>query len=107
VTLLTEVLRVTTLFGVITFMATYHLLAPWWRSEMGRNIMTLATSSALFLLLGVLQQVFGPDYPGQELLRVLAYAGIGAAWWWRWVVLIRVQVGGRDTMPETADQASH
>lgn len=93
-TLLIDVLRVTAWFGVVVFMASYHLLAPWWRSEIGRNLMTWSAGALLLLSMGVLQQVFGAG-AWVDVLRLAGFAVFAGAGWWRWSLLIRAQRDGR------------
>lgn len=93
-TTLIDVLRTCAFFGVVVFMASYHLLAPWWRSEIGRNLMTWSAGALLLLSIGVAQQVFGAG-AWVDLLRLLGFAVFGAGAWWRWTLLIRAQRDGR------------
>lgn len=98
---LIEITRVIALFGAVVFGATYHLLAPWWRSQVGQNLMTMTGGVALLLTLGVLQMILAPGTPpvdayfGHSTLRLLAFIALGVAFWWRWVLLIRAQVPRR------------
>lgn len=103
---LIEIARVVALFGAVVFGATYHLLAPWWRSQVGQNLMTMTGAAALLLVLGTLQTLLAPGraftdaYFGQSALRLIAFVALGAAFWWRWVLLIRAQVPHRhDPVP--------
>lgn len=84
-------LTVLAFFGTAVFVTTYHLLAPWWRSEIGRNIMAGFACEAVILGLAVLAMAFG-DYPGRQVLGLLAFAAFTGVSWWRWVVLIRAQI---------------
>ncbi len=94
-TTLINVARVVALCGFVVFMATYHMLAPWWRSEMGRNIMTLSAGCTALLAMGLLPVLFGPDYFGRDALRFAGIGLCGAAVWWRWVIMMRIQIGDR------------
>lgn len=95
-TALISFLAVCILFGGAVFMATYALLAPWWQSEAGRNIMTFTAGVTGLALLRVLTFFFGDGYPGQTVLRVLLFAGIAVALWWRWAMLLRAQLPRRE-----------
>lgn len=98
-TTLIDVLRVNAFFAVAVFMATYHLLAPWYRSEVGRNIMAFMGCNQMLLALGVLQMLVGGMAPAPwswfNVLRAAAFAGLGVVVWWRWSLLIRAQRDGR------------
>jgi hypothetical protein len=97
-TTMIDIARVVALFGAVVFAVTYHLLAPWWRSQIGQNLMTMTGGVALLLLLGVARTVLAPGAPavdayfGQSVLVLLAFLALGVAFWWRWVLLIRQQV---------------
>lgn len=84
-------LLVLAFFGGAAFVATYHLLAPWWRSDVGRNTMAFAASETAVLGLSVLGLWLG-DFPGRQVLGLLLFAGFTAVSWWRWAVLIRTQL---------------
>lgn len=99
---LIDIARVVALFGAVVFGATYHLLAPWWRSQIGQNLMTMTGGVALLLILGVVRIILAPGAPaadayfGQSALILLAFTALGVAFWWRWVLLIRAQVPRRE-----------
>ena len=94
-TTLINILRVVAFFGAFTFALAYHIWAPWWRTEIGRNIMTFTLSVAALLLVAVLQVVFGPGW-WFETARLLAMVGLSAAVWWRLVMFLRVQLRGEE-----------
>lgn len=95
--------RVLAFFGVAVFMATYAVMAPWRRSETGRNIMTWSGGALILVGLGILRQLFaGADvyrqaYPGEALLLALGWLVFNTAVWWRWVMLLRAQAGNLDS----------
>jgi hypothetical protein len=79
-------------FGVFFFFcASYHILAPWWRSDMGRNTMMLKVSITALLGLRVLAVTFGEGFWGQDLLRVLLMIALIGAGFHRWVMLLKAQ----------------
>lgn len=88
-----------------TFVVLYHVLAPWWRSEIGRNLMTLAASMALVLTLSIVRMIGGAslDTPWFQVVRLAVFAGVPVALGWRTVILIRVQrrTPGRHTNGRT------
>lgn len=90
------VLAVVCFFGGAVFMATYHLLAPWWRTETGRNVMSLTGAVTGFALLRCLALVFGDGFVGQDVLRVAMFLGAGGSLWWRWAIVLRAQLPRRD-----------
>lgn len=85
-------LLVLAFFGAAAFVATYHLLAPWWRTDIGRNTMAFAASETGVLGMSVLGLWLG-DFPGRALLGLVLFATFTGVSWWRWSVLIRAQAG--------------
>jgi hypothetical protein len=69
-----EVLIRASFYGALAFVVAYSLMAPWWRSPMGRMIVALDASVALALLPGVLQLDFGVRLPAWLLTRITAAA---------------------------------
>lgn len=95
-------------FAVLVFMATYHILAPWWRTETGpnvtgRNVMALSACLLGWSVLRVATGVFGPTptppatWPLQDLVRLVLYAGMLVVIVHRWVLLLRAQAAGNAT----------
>lgn len=76
------------------FVACYHLLAPWWRSETGRNVMTLMSLIALILLLN-LSGIERWVAPARPTIRVVVYGLLSVVILWRLTILIRAQWAGR------------
>lgn len=93
-TQLTDILRTVAFFSVGFYMLTYHLSAPWWRSQVGRTIMLWAGCEFSLLMLGMLQMLFGPGYWGQEVLRNIFFAGLDTAIIWQLLLLLKAQRDG-------------
>lgn len=89
------------LFGAGVFVATYSLLAPWWRSQEGWNLMTFTSSVAGLALLRCLAAMFGEGFWGQNGLRLLLMGLIAAAAWHRWARMLKAQLANlhRDVAP--------
>lgn len=84
----------------VAFCVLYHLVAPWWRSELGRHIMTYSAVVAAVLTLSVVRMIGGAslDTPWFGVLRLVVFGGVPAALLWRIVILLRIQRrGGRHT----------
>jgi len=75
------------------FCVLYHFMAPWWRSEMGRNIMTYGLVVAVVLSLSVVRIVSDAvvETPWFSVLRLITFAGVPVAIGWRIAILLRVQ----------------
>jgi hypothetical protein len=76
------------------FCVLYHFLAPWWRSTMGRNVMTYGLVVAAVLSLSVVRLAFGAavDTPWFSVLRLVVFAGVPLAIGWRIAILVRLQI---------------
>jgi hypothetical protein len=76
-----------------TFCILYHAMAPWWRSQMGRNVMTYGLVVAAVLSLSVVRVAFDAvvETPWFSILRLVLFAGVPVAIGWRIAILLRVQ----------------
>lgn len=80
--------------SAMTFCVTYHLLAPWWSSTMGRNLMAFSAAVGAFCAYTVAIAVLGVDGPVAATLRYLRTAVvllIAALLMQRTVMVIRAQ----------------
>lgn len=75
----------------LLFMGIYNYLARWERTPEGRNVMLFTTALLAVFTLNALAVMFGPDYPGRGVLRVLVYGGLIAAFVDRIRLVISVQ----------------
>lgn len=74
---------------ILVFVVTYCLLARWWRSQEGQNVILL---SVLLLILASLSAVSRAGLP--DLARTLAsivWCGVGVVYVWRTGLLLRAQ----------------
>lgn len=88
---LAGVLLVAAFLGGLNFVISYHVLARWWRSEVGRTMMAFAMCETAVLGLSVLVMTFG-DFWGREALSLLAFVAFTAVSWWRWLTLLKAQL---------------
>ncbi|MDI5965706.1 putative phage holin [Streptantibioticus silvisoli] len=82
-------------FVCLVFVVAYHVLAPWWRSEAGRNLMAFAGAVGAFLAYTVAIW-FWPHGATASVLRgvrVTVSAAIILLMVQRLVILLRVQRG--------------
>lgn len=79
------------------FVVLYHLAAPWWRSEAGRNLMSMMGVIAAVLSLSTVRIVAGAgiDAPWFIWLRTAVFAATPVVIAWRTWMLWRVQYRGR------------
>lgn len=77
--------------GALSFVITYSVVAPWWRTVAGRNVWAFAASSTFILLLGAYRLAFG-ETPAWDYVRLLAYGLLALSIWSAEVALVRVQI---------------
>lgn len=95
-----------TALAFLAFSAAYGVLAPWWRSALGRNVMALMASCGLFVSLGVIKLVWPHTFDHMPWLRPAVWLVIGTIGWWRVVLLIHEQRRrGKVTLTRKAGQA--
>lgn len=63
--------------AAVSFPILYTALAPWWRSQTGRHVFSLATVIALVLLIQVARVIFH-DFTGREVIDLLTYIATAA-----------------------------
>lgn len=72
---------------------------PWRRTEFGRSLMAMSVGVLLFASLSALRAVFGPDYPGREVVRfsafVFVFYAIVTRTWTLWKLQRRDADAGR------------
>ncbi len=57
----------------IAFAVSYGLFFKWWKTPAGRAVFAFVVSLDLTFVLNITGRVFGPDYPGRDLLRIGIY----------------------------------
>lgn len=90
---------VITFFASIGFIVLYTILAPWWRSPLGRNLVAFDAALSLTLLPSVVHHTFGVNSalsPAFAWFTVGAFAAVPLVIVWRAWILLRVQVGWQD-----------
>lgn len=53
-----------------------YAFRPWWKSLIGRALMTHSVGLALLIDISLLYKAFGDDYPGRDVVRLAVYAVI-------------------------------
>ncbi|MEU3432402.1 hypothetical protein [Streptomyces sp. NPDC006863] len=74
----------------LVFMATYHLLAPWWRSTTGRHLMAFGAAVTALGAYTVTISMW-PDLWPLRVLRTLVLLAIAGLFIQRTVMVIRAQ----------------
>ncbi|WP_405506300.1 hypothetical protein OG323_05925 [Streptomyces cyaneofuscatus] len=74
----------------VVFMVTYHLLAPWWRSETGRHLMGFGAAVTALSAYTVAITAW-PEFWPLRLVRTIVVLAIAALFIQRTVMVIRAQ----------------
>lgn len=77
------------------FVLLYHLSAPWWRSEAGRNLMSMMAVIAAVLSLSAGRIIADASEDWFVWLRTAVFAATPVVIGWRTWMLWRVQYKGR------------
>ncbi len=77
------------------FVIMYSLLARFWKAESGWHIFFFMLVVALILDHSAVMIIF-PKYPGHLWVRAVLYPSLGIIIFWRVLILIRVQILGRE-----------
>ena len=72
------------------FVVVYHLRTRWWKSAIGRHMMSFMAGLTAIIALALISN-FYPEMPGRALLRILCWTLIPALFGWRLVILLRVK----------------
>lgn len=63
------------------FVIGYTILAPWWRTRMGRHMFTFGAMVAGLLTLIIVTALLGRNYPGRDYVRLACYAALAVMLW--------------------------
>lgn len=69
----------------------YGTRSAWWIHPIGRALFTKAVGLGLLIDLAALYAVFGDDYPGRQVVRVICYALVVAGLYYQTYVLLTIQ----------------
>lgn len=78
--------------GWLLFTLLYATMAPWWRSPIGRNMLSLGAVLAAVFLLVAAQLAFGIEWPAREWVRAGIFTAVAVAGWHRLYVLLVDQI---------------
>ena len=82
-----------TLVALMAFPATmfpiiFGLTGPWWRTLVGRALMTKSVGLALLIDISLLYTIFGDDYAARDAVRLGVYGFILAGVWLQFIALV-------------------
>lgn len=89
---LTNLIAALGAIGCWYFVAAYWVTTrgDWMRSPAGRHIMQFTANLGLLMSLIAIAR-FWPDYPGREVIVLVAFAALVLQVWWRIVLMHRAQ----------------
>lgn len=74
---------------ILVFIVTYHVLARWWKTPEGRNVMALALLLMMFSLVIIIRRAGFPD--AARLMTDGLFYLVGVTFLWRTGLLLRAQ----------------
>jgi hypothetical protein len=104
-----EVITLASFFAAVGFVALYSVLAPWWKTPLGRSIVALDTAVAMTVAPSVLHFVFGVTSLKSETFAFFtlgAFTMIPIIIVWRGWLLWRLQTGVRKAERESRERAA-
>lgn len=87
---ITSVLVCTAAAGALIFVGRY-LLTRWFDTAMGRHAMAFMVVVLIVLSLAVVRELFGVDWAGRDLVRLVAFTLVNVVIWWRVALLFMGQ----------------
>lgn len=74
-----------------------YLTRPWWTTNAGRALMVKAWGNVILIDLALATLIFGEDYPGRAVIRVIGMAAFTTGVWYLLIVLVRTPRYDRST----------
>lgn len=74
------------------FVIGYTILAPWWRTRMGRHLFSFGAMTAGLLTLIIVTALLGRDYPGRAFVRLACYLVLAVVLWRHVYMLVTAQL---------------
>ncbi len=75
--------------GSLLLVLIYHHTARWWQYAYGRALFILVLVTFLFFTTSMLYNIFGPDYPGRDIMRIVNLLLTVAMVWYLLITLVR------------------
>lgn len=92
VELITTGLIYISFFASLAFVVGYLVVAPWWRTTIGRQMLAFGVVVLLISTLAVLSQIFGQDYAARPVFRLLTWTGTAGTMIGLCIALYRAQI---------------
>lgn len=81
--------------AISTYLVAYWVVAPWWRTTIGRQMFTLGIAIWLISTLAVASQLFGQDYAARPVFRLIVWTATATVSVGLCVALYRAQIRKR------------
>lgn len=78
----------------------------WWKTWIGRALMMEALGVFTLITFSALYQLFGPDYPGRDFIRLSGMTFSALGFWMVLLALVKVQIDVR-AAAKTGDLPDH
>lgn len=91
--------------GSLLFVGIYHRTSRWWRYAYGRALFTLGLVIVSFFTSSMLYNVFGADYPGRSVIRLVNLGISVPAVWYLLLALVRDGARARLTRKAVPDRS--
>lgn len=91
----------------LVFVVLYQLLARWERSPFGVHTMISHIILFLILTMGVGASVFGDNFPGRQVMRVVIFLACVVVLVHQIYLLLREQINSRSAPPPTTKKEDH
>lgn len=92
--------------GSLLFIGIYHRSSRWWELGYGRALFILGSVIVSFFTTSMLYNLFGPDYPGRNAMRIINLSVTVPMIWYLLWVLVRGGAAARKKRRADAEQAA-
>lgn len=79
----------------MTFVVVYHYSAVWWRSEVGKHLMAIASSETAILTTQSIRLIIGEDTSWFSFIRLVVFLSFPVTLIWRLWILWKLQIRPR------------
>ncbi len=89
---LVDVTQASSIFAglaAVLFIPTYALVARWWKSQEGQNVMLLMFWIFMAMIAGMVGRAGYLD--ASRIMGIIIWNGVGLTLLWRWYLLLRAQ----------------
>lgn len=76
----------------LTFVVGYHFSALWWKTEVGKHLMSIAASEAAILTTQSIRVISGVDSQCFEIFRLIVFLSFPMVLSWRLMILWKLQI---------------